>query len=361
VYRVRREADVPQVVLATTRVAQDLGFSQTESRSLGTVVSELATNILKYADRGSVALEEVRTARARGLQVTAMDQGPGIEDVDQALSDHYSSGGTLGLGLPGVRRMVDEFEIDSTPGAGTRVVIRKWLASAKRPARRGFPLAEGTGSAGLAERWTLRGSRSFAGTGDHGGRLEVAHVVRPCRGQMVSGDDVLVTEAQGRVLIAVVDGLGHGQSAHQAARAATRFLRTGAASGPAEAMRQVHLHLRGTVGAAASLCRIDLATGALRYAAVGNTVFRMEGENPYRLAAMPGTVGGQMRPVRVESAQLGPKDVLIIHTDGISQREDFGEYRKLRYPDLEEVAAGIVSRFGKNHDDAGIVVARWVP
>jgi serine/threonine-protein kinase RsbT len=90
------------------------------------VTSELARNILKYAGHGRVQLEVLEQTGRRGVRVVATDRGPGIEDVEQAMADHYSTGGTLGLGLSGARRMMDELTITSDPGKGTRVEATKW-------------------------------------------------------------------------------------------------------------------------------------------------------------------------------------------------------------------------------------------
>lgn len=125
--RIATDADVMGSVLRTRGLAGEVGFDATGQQRIATAVSELARNILKYAGTGEVILSETLRNRRRGIEIRVRDRGPGIEDIEQALEDHYSSSGTLGLGLPGVKRMVDEFEIDSEPGRGTEVVIRQWL------------------------------------------------------------------------------------------------------------------------------------------------------------------------------------------------------------------------------------------
>lgn len=123
---IRNELDASRVVLEVTAFARSAGFAETPSCMIATAVSELARNILKYADRGEIRVRRVQRDRGPGLEIEAEDRGPGIEDVDEALLDHFSSGGSLGLGLPGVKRLMDEFEIDSAPGQGTRVKAFKW-------------------------------------------------------------------------------------------------------------------------------------------------------------------------------------------------------------------------------------------
>jgi serine/threonine-protein kinase RsbT len=84
-------------------------------------------NVLKYADSGRFTMRRIESSRGRGVEIEVSDHGPGIADVDAAMQDHFSSSGTLGLGLPGVRRMMDEFAVESRPGEGTRVTACKWI------------------------------------------------------------------------------------------------------------------------------------------------------------------------------------------------------------------------------------------
>ena len=125
--KIQSEMDLRQVVLETTRYSMDAGFDETPSRMIGTAVSELGRNILKYAGSGECRLRQVKGPDQRGIEIEVKDHGPGIEDLEAAMSDHHSTGGTLGLGLPGVKRMMDEFDLQSTLGEGTTVTVRKWL------------------------------------------------------------------------------------------------------------------------------------------------------------------------------------------------------------------------------------------
>jgi serine/threonine-protein kinase RsbT len=109
-------------------VALEAGFSLSEATLIATAISELARNIVSYANQGSITLKPTNGASGmRGLTIVAADSGPGIVDISQALRDGYSSSGGLGLGLPGVRRLMDEFDIASHAGSGTTVTVTKWL------------------------------------------------------------------------------------------------------------------------------------------------------------------------------------------------------------------------------------------
>jgi len=125
--KIRTEMDAGRVALEATQYAQAAGFDETPSRMIATAVSELVRNILKYAGSGEIRLRRVKDERGRGIEIEAFDQGPGIANCEAAMRDHFSSSGTLGLGLPGVKRMMDEFSLESAPGEGTRVTACKWI------------------------------------------------------------------------------------------------------------------------------------------------------------------------------------------------------------------------------------------
>ena len=124
---IRNELDAARAALEATLYSRAAGFDETPSRLIATAVSELARNILKYAQSGEIHLRKVEGGSGRGIEIEAMDRGPGIADPEAAMRDHFSSGGTLGLGLPGVKRMMDEFSLHSTPEEGTRVTAVKWI------------------------------------------------------------------------------------------------------------------------------------------------------------------------------------------------------------------------------------------
>jgi serine/threonine-protein kinase RsbT len=107
-------------------MANELGFSSGDATLIATAISELARNIVAYARKGQITLKMVNGLNRRGISVVATDDGPGIADIRQALRDGFSTSGSLGLGLPGVRRLMDEFEITSEPGRGTMVAVKKW-------------------------------------------------------------------------------------------------------------------------------------------------------------------------------------------------------------------------------------------
>lgn len=131
------EHDIESIIIAseisvsvaarnTREYAKKIEFREADVYTLATVVSELATNIIKYAGRGQIHLVHEQRGSQEGIRILAEDQGPGISDTKLAMSEHYSTQGTLGLGLSGIKRMVDEFGIYTSIGNGVKIVVVKW-------------------------------------------------------------------------------------------------------------------------------------------------------------------------------------------------------------------------------------------
>jgi serine/threonine-protein kinase RsbT len=126
---IRVQSDVARGRRDARAVAAGLGFSREDVEAIGLAVSELATNLVRYASEGRIGVRPLRTADTIGVEVDSRDHGPGIADLDLALQDGFSTGGGLGAGLPAVRRLMDDFELTSGP-TGTTIICRKW----QRPA-----------------------------------------------------------------------------------------------------------------------------------------------------------------------------------------------------------------------------------
>lgn len=118
--------DIVQVRQAVRAIAVELGFSLVDQTKLVTAASELARNTVTYGGGGTLLIEGLNEGVRRGIKLTFEDHGPGIPDIELAMKDGYTTGGGLGLGLGGAKRLVNEFDISSRPGEGTRVVIARW-------------------------------------------------------------------------------------------------------------------------------------------------------------------------------------------------------------------------------------------
>lgn len=124
---INNEADVVTARQKGREMAASLGFSSTEQTLVALAISEIVRNIVSYAQRGDVRLAVLNESGRKGILVVAVDQGPGIEDIALAMRDGYSTARSLGMGLPGAKRVMDDFVLESEPGRGTTVTMKKWL------------------------------------------------------------------------------------------------------------------------------------------------------------------------------------------------------------------------------------------
>lgn len=163
----------------------------------------------------------------------------------------------------------------------------------------------------------------------------------------------------GGELMALVDGLGHGVSAHEVAIKAVTFIRNCATSDVAGLMVDLDEHLKGSLGAAVGLCYVDVSSGALSYVSVGNTSLRRFGAGEFRLVSQDGVVGSRMRTPQTQRMSLEVGDVVLMHTDGVSERFGLADYPEMLGHSPESIARIVVRRFGKQHDDAGCIAVRF--
>jgi serine/threonine-protein kinase RsbT len=122
------DADIVVARQQGRALARELGFSSSDQALIATAISEVARNILQHARQGEIALSTITENHRQGIVVVARDEGPGIPDIELAMRDGYSTTRSLGLGLPGAKRLTDEFEIVSEPGKGTTVIMKKWVS-----------------------------------------------------------------------------------------------------------------------------------------------------------------------------------------------------------------------------------------
>jgi anti-sigma regulatory factor (Ser/Thr protein kinase) len=315
-----------------TSLAVKLGFDEPDVGRVALVVTELATNLLKHAGGGEILVCALangeKAGPAAGIGILALDRGPGISDLDAALRDGYSSAGSPGTGLGAIRRASSEFDVYSDRAAGTTLVAV--LQPLRPPRMHGQP--------------TLR----------------VAGVSIAKQGEEVCGDAWALRETpDGRPLVLVVDGLGHGPGAFDAAREACRLFREDPLLGPAGLMERIHRGLRPTRGAAAAVVEIDPGRGSLVYAGVGNIAGQvLGGDRPRALVSHHGILGHEARRIQEFTYPWPEGATLVLQSDGLTSRWDLDSYRGLmrHHP---AVIAGILYRdFKRPHDDITVVVAR---
>jgi serine/threonine-protein kinase RsbT len=124
---IEHESDIVTARQKGRELAASMGFSNTDQTIVALAISEITRNIISYAQRGEIAFTRVDDGPHRGILIVAEDSGPGIQDIALAMRDGYSTAKSLGMGLPGARRVMDEFDVVSAPGRGTTVTMKKWL------------------------------------------------------------------------------------------------------------------------------------------------------------------------------------------------------------------------------------------
>ena len=158
---------------------------------------------------------------------------------------------------------------------------------------------------------------------------------------------------------AIVDVLGHGPEAHELALVIEAYLDRHATADVSRLMPRLHQHLQGTRGAAVGLCAIDAAAGRIDYVGIGNTVIRRFGKVETRLVSQDGVLGQNMRTPLHQTLQLNPGDLIVLYTDGVSDRFTSDDYPSVLHHAPQEVASNIVQRFGKDYDDAACIAVRY--
>lgn len=308
---------------AGMRLAQDAGLNETECGAVGVVVTELATNLSKYATDGRILLQALRRPTGPCLEVLAIDSGPGMDDVERCLRDGFSTSGTPGTGLGSVRRMSTEFDIYSRRGAGTIVLARVGTQS-------GEPIESG---------------------------YQWAAVSSPAPREMVCGDAWRVLEREGEIALLVADGLGHGPLAAEAADRAADVFDAGAFEPAADFFDRAHRALAGGRGAAVAAARVSKTR--VHYAGVGNIAGSVVTASHSRgMFSHNGTVGVQMRKTQPIDYEWPDRALLIMHSDGVSSRWSLDAYEGLFGHHPAVVAAVLLRDFGRGRDDATVVVVR---
>lgn len=309
------------------RLATEHGFDEVVTGRVAIVVTELATNLVRHASRGVLLVAPTETAGRRHLEVISWDHGPGMHDVNACLRDGYSSGGTAGNGLGAVRRLSREFSMFSRPPEGTVVAVRVSALQHDSPSA---PAA-----------------------------FDVAGVGICAPGEVVSGDGWAFVAQGNRAQIMVVDGLGHGPGAAEAARAALNRFADGVSEDPAEALMMIHEAVRGTRGAAVAVATLDAAQCTLVFAGVGNVVGRIiSGVEDRTLLSQHGTAGLQIRRPQVMHYPWPEHSICVLHSDGVSTRWNLGDAGDVLQCHPSVIAGRLLRDQMRGRDDATVLVVR---
>jgi anti-sigma regulatory factor (Ser/Thr protein kinase) len=307
-------------------LAEDAKLGERETGSLAIAATEMVTNLVKHAGSGTMILEAIAHNGSSGVRLLGLDRGPGIRDLSAALRDGFSTAGTPGNGLGAIKRLSNTFDIYTSPGHGTAILAEFW------PNKKVVP---------------------------HLSPIEVGVVSVPIKGEDVCGDGWCVKNAAGSMLLMVVDGLGHGVLAAEAAEEAQRIFHESRGDSPSPILQDSHDALKKTRGAAMAIASLNFEKQLLSYAGVGNiTTSIVTPEGSRGMASHNGTVGHYLQRLQEFTLPWNGNSILVMHSDGLRSGWDFNSYPGIwsKHPGL---IAGILYRdFNRERDDATVLVAK---
>ena len=314
-------SSVGEVRRAAQVAALSLGFSESRRNDIGIAVTEAATNIVLHANSGEFLICAMQGEYGSWLDLLALDNGPGINDISRAFEDGYSTGGTAGQGLGAVQRLSDVSSLYSLPDRGTVF-------------------------------WSRFHNGTIAAAPQFGA------VSIPIKGESVCGDGFLALPGKSRSLYMMVDGLGHGAHAAEAAEEAVKTVRTHAAESAAEIIARTHDALKKTRGAAMTVTVVDHERQILTCSGVGNISATIIGTATTRsLVSQNGTLGAVLPRIQEFTYPIDSRSLLLMYSDGLNTKCSLSSYPGLqaRHPQL---IAGLLYRdFSRHRDDASVMLA----
>jgi anti-sigma regulatory factor (Ser/Thr protein kinase) len=311
-----------------TSIADRNGFGVSDAGRVALVATELASNLIKHGGGGEVLLGTYQDTDGKGVEVVALDRGPGMANVEACLEDGYSSAGTQGKGLGAVLRQSNLVDVASWPGAGTGILAR--VESGRANVQR---------------------HRSHTGWG-------AVSIAMP--GETVCGDSWAVANSGNVRTLFVADGLGHGHGAAEAAVEAVRLFHRFSGHQVATLLDYVHGGLRSTRGAAVSMARFDPSNPRMVFGGIGNVAgaLAVNGELK-RMVSMPGTAGYNTRKIQSFEYPFA-NGLIILNSDGLASSWTLGKYPNLMAVHPTLIAAILYRDFTRRRDDSTVLVGKWV-
>jgi anti-sigma regulatory factor (Ser/Thr protein kinase) len=325
---VRDASQVAEVRRVAVALAGTHGFDEQEAGRVAIVVTELATNVLKHGDGGSLLVGSYEDASGAGIECLALDRGVGMANVAMSIRDGHSTTGTAGNGLGAVLRGSHATDIYSGPGCGTAILSRFERGSTRSSEQPSHP--------------------------DYGA------VCIPLRGEEACGDTWCRKEDNGGTVFMVADGLGHGPSAAEAAHAAARSFQASNSPLPSDMLAAMHGALRPTRGAAIGIARFDKARQQIVFAGVGNVAATLvdADSSVRRMVSNNGTIGHIARHMRDFSYPIENTTLVILASDGLATGWNLASYSGLHTHHPALIAGVLWRDFSRGRDDVTVFVAR---
>lgn len=319
----------PSAIASVRRAGQtlgaQLGFNEQQNGELALLITEAATNIIKHAGEGEILLRSLYWSNTAGIEIIALDRGPGIDDVCLQMLDGNSTAGTYGIGLGTIARLSHEFDVYSQPGEGTILWMRLW--SDPKIVRQ--------------QTW------------------DIGSVCLPMPGEAVCGDAWTVEISDANLTLMMADGLGHGPDAAQASLKAVEVVQERAHESPALLMQSIHDGLRGTRGAAVAVVQIDRNAEQVNFCGIGNiAVSTFDDQSRRHLVSHNGIAGTNIRKIQEFPQSWFSNMSLIAHSDGINTRWDLDRHPHLRHCHPALIASLLYRDYCRGRDDVSVVVLR---
>lgn len=314
-------SSVGEVRRTAMLAGQRLEFDETRAGELALLATEVSRNVLLHGHGGQVILAGIRQGGNQRARILAMDSGPGIKDVAQAFADGYSTAGTMGGGMGAIKRLASALEVFTGPN-GTIILIEVGDPPARAEA-------------------------------------EIAGIAVPYPGERFCGDGWGFHETPERIVTVLVDGIGHGWEAAEAAQEATATFAKHIACEPRQILQYIHDALRKTRGAVAAVAEIRPREQTLVYAGVGNISATLIDANRSRnLVSHNGTLGAIVPRIQEFRFEWSRNSLLVMHSDGVQTRWDLGAYAGLvaKHPAL--IGGALLRDFRRQRDDASVVVIK---
>lgn len=310
--------------------ARRLGFDETAAGRAAIVATEIAGNLVKHAGGGEIVVRMLADGAAKGLEILALDRGPGIDDMAKSLRDGYSTAGSPGTGLGAIDRLSDLFDLYSAPGQGTALLAHLWPTAA-----------------------------AAAGAEEDNRHTEHGAICLPVAGEAAPGDGWEIQHRPRGWRLLVADGLGHGPFARDPSQRAIQAFREAPDDPPVRVLEACHAALQGTRGAAVAVADVNLEDGVVLYAGIGNVAGSLTAAGQAQhLVSFNGIVGQGAMRVREFRYAWTPGSLLVMASDGLGTRWRLDAYPGLtaRHPSL---IAGVLYRdHGRPRDDVTVVVSR---
>jgi anti-sigma regulatory factor (Ser/Thr protein kinase) len=325
--RIRENSQIAEARRMACALARQSGMSEQEVARIALVVTEIATNLVKYSDEGELLVSKLEVAQKTAIDIIALDRGPGIKDLAGSLRNGYSTSGSPGTGLGAIIRQSMVFDIYTQPGKGTLVFSRM------EPTRRLKP-------ASCHE-------------------LEIGAVCKAAPGENVSGDAWQALCQPDGGLIIVADGLGHGPAAAEAARRAIGTFGTNSHVSPASLISAMNGPLRSTRGAAVAVARVNFVAETVTFAGIGNISGTLIDRDVTRKTlSHNGIVGHAVSSIQEFVYPCSRGTLIVLHSDGLATNWNLRAYPGLTERRPAIVAAMLYRDFTRGRDDVTVVVAR---